>query len=119
MSLPLETLESSDSVPESPGTLGGGGGASPGSTLPHLGRRTENITWQNINLNYSLLFSDLGRRSLQCLGASPKGPRLVGTVALGLGGLGCRVQVLDGGAGGVECGDCLETVAGPRLQTSL
>ena len=39
----LETLESSDSVPEGPSTLGGGGGTSPGSTLPNLGRRTENI----------------------------------------------------------------------------
>ena len=34
--LPLETLESSDSVPEGPGALGGGGGTSPGSTLAHL-----------------------------------------------------------------------------------
>ena len=73
-------------------------------------------------VNYYLFIcciSDLGRRSLQGLGACPEGSCLIGTVALGLGGLGCSVQVLDGGAGGVECGDCLETVAGPRLQTSL
>ena len=119
--MPLETLESSDSVPEGPSTLGGGGGTSPGSTLPNLGRRTDRYMIYHI-VNYPLpicCISDLGSCTLQCLGACPEGSCLIGTVALGLGGLGCRVQVLDGGAGGVECGDCLETVAGPRLQTSL
>ena len=86
-------IESSYSVLDNPGTAGGGGRDGGGG-----GGRVR-----------CTALGHQGSCAFQHLGACSEVPLLTGADARGLGDLSCAVQLLQGGAGGVEYGDCSET----------